>query len=156
MAFVCLVLALVVCNAERNRRNVEAADLASELYRRHLLRELEKPNGGGPYPQAWTAVVRGQGDVVDLATASGRVDLMSRINEYETAFRVRCADGHVMEYSELFTEPYIIASWTNDDPRAMFSSNTPFEVNVNNTPLHRRTGRSQSAMEATIPGLGNP
>jgi hypothetical protein len=52
-----------------------------------------------------------QGDVVDLRTASGRGDLLARIEKGKTDFRVRCAGGQIMQQEDLLTAPYPIYSF---------------------------------------------
>ena len=147
VAFVALLLALWLSHERTRRRNFEAAELASEIYRKHLLRELEKPYGSF-FPPGWNAIVSGQGDVVDVTTVAGRADLLVRIKEGKTDFRIRCQGGYIMQQKDLLTEPYPLDSWQQGKASSLLGFNASFSSSDNRS--MQRSGNGGDSADATI------
>ncbi len=144
-AFIALLVALWMSHERTRSTNLEASKLASELYRKHLLRELEKPYGS-LFPPGWTAIVTGQGDIIDLTTASGRTDLLARIEEGKTDFRVRFAGGRIMQQADLITTNYQIYSWQTERPSRLLSCNS-LTLPSDNQYMHQSAGGSTNSSD---------
>jgi len=145
VAFTALILALLISRSRTKAINLEAADLAADLYRKHLLRELEKPYGS-LFPPGWTAIATSQGDIVDLTTPNGRTELLSRIESGKTDFRVRCSDGQIMQQSDLLIAPYEIYWWRTEQSSHLLTSNSLIAPS-DNQGMHRSSGGSSTLKE---------
>lgn len=147
-AFIGLLMALYLSHAQTKAVNLEAADLAAKLYRQHLFRakELDEPYGSLLAP-SWTAIAAGQGDILDLRSAAGRRDLISRIEAGKTDFRVRCANGKIMKLSDLHIWPDSIISWESERAFQGLTSKS-LSVPSDNKGRHRSSGGSSSLPES--------
>ncbi|TWU51998.1 hypothetical protein [Rubripirellula reticaptiva] len=80
IAMVALLIALLISRETSKTTNREATMLAPELYRRHLLRELEI-SYGAMIPPGWKSITAGTVAIIDLSSASGRADPLDRIEK---------------------------------------------------------------------------
>ncbi|WP_182867776.1 hypothetical protein [Stieleria mannarensis] len=85
---------------DATRANSEAARLAIELYRVHL-KQCYQQDYGSIFPAGARAIQLKTGDVLDVTVADGRQDLLDRLGEGETNFRVRDQTGKVLEIGDL-------------------------------------------------------
>ncbi|QEF99954.1 hypothetical protein Mal15_40210 [Stieleria maiorica] len=85
---------------DAKRANSEAARFAIELYRVHLKQSYQQ-DYGGVLPAGTRAIQLKTGDVLDVTVADGRQDLLDRLGEGETNFRVKDQTGKVLEIGDL-------------------------------------------------------
>lgn len=151
-AFTGLLIALFLSHSQTKAVNLEAANLAAELYRKHLLRaeEREYPYGS-LLPPSWKAIATRQGDILDLRSPAGRRDLISRIEVGKTDFRVRCANGQIMKHADLFVSPDSIQSWQSDGWFQRLTSKSLIAPS-DSKGMHRSSGGSSSLQESPPAG----
>ncbi|MCS7467986.1 hypothetical protein NZK35_15130 [Stieleria sp. ICT_E10.1] len=80
--------------------NEDACRLAVELYRLHLKQSFQQPYGS-TVPSCTRAIQLKTGDVLDLAESTDRNELLERLTEGETDFRVKDSMGKVLEIGDL-------------------------------------------------------
>ena len=108
LAVVVLIAALSCAwineRAENVLLNQESSFIAAELYRQHMLQDLDQTKNphGSFLPPSWNDVLAGKGDLIDLTTINGRKELIDRLTRNEKQFRVKMANGKILSVNDFY------------------------------------------------------